>query len=162
MKWCIVGDRGMVKTKGKMALNEKELKYITALTDPQIRKLLKKNIIQLDLFEKDIADVEYDGVRLILKCNEKVRAKKSHRREKKLERLMELIEERNRFVESSKRADPEAGLKRISQWVSRYKLSSFVSLELKDRELVFYIDDEGKRDAAMLDGCYVLETECSP
>jgi len=154
-----VGDRGMVKTKGKMALNEKELKYITALTDPQIRKLLKKNIIQLDLFEKDIADVEHDGVRLIMKCNEKVRVKKSLRREKKLERLMELIEERNRFVESSKRADPEAGLKRLSQWVSRYKLSSFVSLELKDRELVFNMDDEGKRDAAMLDGCYVLETD---
>lgn len=37
-----VGDRGMVKSKTKAALTDKQLRYITALTDPQVRKLLKK------------------------------------------------------------------------------------------------------------------------
>ena len=31
-----VGDRGMVKSKGKQALEESGLRYISALTDPQI------------------------------------------------------------------------------------------------------------------------------
>jgi len=35
-----VGDRGMVKRKGKEALTAAGLRYITALTDPQIRGLL--------------------------------------------------------------------------------------------------------------------------
>ena len=37
-----VGDRGMVKSKGKQALGEAGLRYITALTDPQIRRRLRK------------------------------------------------------------------------------------------------------------------------
>ncbi|MGH9340847.1 MAG: IS1634 family transposase [Acidobacteriota bacterium] len=37
-----VGDRGMVKWKGKQALSEAGLRYLTALTDPQMRKLLKR------------------------------------------------------------------------------------------------------------------------
>src|SRR5712692_3053746 len=39
-----VGDRGMVKSKGKQALAQAGLRYITALTDPQIRGLLKRGI----------------------------------------------------------------------------------------------------------------------
>src|SRR5712692_5148214 len=39
-----VGDRGMVKSKGKQALEQAKLRYITALTDPQIRGLLKRGI----------------------------------------------------------------------------------------------------------------------
>src|SRR5207248_11687661 len=35
-----VGDRGMVKSKGKQALAQAGPRYITALTDPQIRGLL--------------------------------------------------------------------------------------------------------------------------
>ena len=35
-----VGDRGMVKSQGKQALSAAGLRYITALTDPQIRRLL--------------------------------------------------------------------------------------------------------------------------
>ena len=47
-----VGDRGMVKAKGKAALTDQRLKYITALTAPQVRKLLKKDVIQIDRFEE--------------------------------------------------------------------------------------------------------------
>ena len=45
-----VGDRGMVKSKGKQALDQAQLHYITALTDPQIRRLLGEGILQLPLF----------------------------------------------------------------------------------------------------------------
>jgi hypothetical protein len=43
-----VGDRGMVKSKGKEALTAAGLRYITALTDPQIRGLLGQGILQSD------------------------------------------------------------------------------------------------------------------
>ena len=43
-----VGDRGMVKTAGKKALGAAGLQYISALTDPQIRKLLTDKTIQME------------------------------------------------------------------------------------------------------------------
>ena len=45
-----VGDRGMVKSAGKKALDEAGFLYISALTDPQIRLLLSKKTLQLELF----------------------------------------------------------------------------------------------------------------
>jgi hypothetical protein len=44
----LVGDRGMIKAQGKEFLNQAHLKYITALTDPQIRKLIKQDVLQPD------------------------------------------------------------------------------------------------------------------
>ncbi len=41
----VVGDRGMVKAKGKAALGAEAFKYITALTNAQIRTLLKARVL---------------------------------------------------------------------------------------------------------------------
>jgi len=43
-EFVFVGDRGMVKSKGVKALQEANLRYITALTDPQIRRLLNQKV----------------------------------------------------------------------------------------------------------------------
>ena len=39
-----VGDRGMVKAKGKRALATAGFRYITALTTPQVRRLLQTQV----------------------------------------------------------------------------------------------------------------------
>ncbi len=52
-----VGDRGMVKSKGKQALSDAGLRYITALTDPQIRRLLSQGTLQLSLFSEQVCEV---------------------------------------------------------------------------------------------------------
>jgi hypothetical protein len=56
-----VGDRGMVKSQGKQALAQAGLRYITALTDPQIRGLLGTGTLPLGLFHEQICEVEGDG-----------------------------------------------------------------------------------------------------
>ena len=58
-----VGDRGMVKSKGKQELEKLGLHYITALTDPQIRRLLGQGVLQLELFSEQICEVEEEGIR---------------------------------------------------------------------------------------------------
>src|SRR5450756_2592497 len=60
-----VGDRGMVKKAGKQALGEAGFRYISALTDPQIRNRLAKGTWQLDLFAEQVCEVEADGVRYV-------------------------------------------------------------------------------------------------
>ncbi len=156
-----VGDRGMVKSKGKQALKESGLKYITALTNPQVRRLLNQNILQPDLFDQTICEVEHGNLRLVLRKNEKVFRKEQKRREDKLARLMHLVDERNTFVASSKRADAAAGLRRLTDWAARYKIASFVSLSLDGQRIVLVVDESAKAQAGLLDGCYVLETDVS-
>src|SRR5204862_115722 len=55
-----VGDRGMVKSTGKQNLKGAGFRYISALTDPQIRKLLSEKILQMELFTQQVCEVEAD------------------------------------------------------------------------------------------------------
>jgi transposase len=155
----MVGDRGMIKAKGKTALKQAKFKYITALTDPQIRKLIKQSVIQSDLFDEQVVEVEHQDKRLVLRCNPATQRKERHRREDKLAQLKTLVAERNEFVKTSKRAKPEAGLKRLQAWARRYKLSGFVELTLDERTIHWQIDQAAKQAAGLLDGCYCIETD---
>lgn len=154
-----VGDRGMVKAKGKRSLGACGFSYITALTDPQVRKLMKERVLQPELFDTLVQEVEHEGKRLVVRRNEEVRRKETHRRDDKLRKLRDKIDERNAFVAGSQRADPQAGLRTLGQWVARHKLGSFVSVSLEGRMLRCEIDEEAQRHAALLDGCYTLETD---
>lgn len=156
----LVGDRGMLKAKGKEALSAEGWKYITALTDAQVRALLKQGVLQPDLFDAAIAEVEHEGKRLVLRCNAAVRQREARRREDKLARLRALLEARNRFVVDSARASPEAGLQQLTPWVKRHKLPC-VHLRLEGRSIVCTVDEAARAEAALLDGCYTLETTVS-
>jgi hypothetical protein len=69
-----VGDRGMVKSKGKQALQAAGLHYISALTDPQIRRLLGDGTLQMDLFHEEVCEVEADGLRFRSGCGRPVKS----------------------------------------------------------------------------------------
>jgi transposase len=155
----LVGDRGMIKAKGKGQLGQAHFRYITALTNPQIRKLIKADVIQPDLFDEQVVEVTHEGKRLVLRCDPATRRKERHRRDDKLQRLAERVAERNRFVAQSARAKPEAGLRQLKQWVSQHKLSAFVELTLNQREIELQIDAQAKQEAALLDGCYCIESD---
>jgi transposase len=155
----LVGDRGMIKAKGKAQLGEVQFRYITALTDPQIRKLIKADVIQPDLFDEQVVEVTHGGKRLVLRCEPATQRKERHRREEKLQRLVERVAERNAFVAQSQRTNPEAGLRQITQWVNRHKLAALVELTLNNRAIELHIDEQAKQDAALLDGCYCIESD---
>jgi transposase len=155
----LVGDRGMIKAKGKQALENADFRYISALTDPQIRKLIKETVIQVDLFDEQVAEVVHKGKRLVLRRDPATERKEQHRREDKLKQLRQQVTERNDFVKTSKRAKPEAGLKRLQGWAKRHKLSGFVELTLEDRTVQLQVDEAEKQAAALLDGCYCIESD---
>jgi transposase len=157
----MIGDRGMIKAKGKAALSEEGLKYITALTNAQVRTLLKESVLQPELFDTPLTEVDYEGKRLIVRRNEAVRAREHHRREDKLACLREKIEHRNTFVATRPRANAHAGLRQLERWVKRHKLSAFVTLTLHERRLTSSVDEGALAQSALLDGCYTLETDVS-
>ncbi len=154
-----VGDRGMVKSLGKDALKEADLRYITALTDPQIRKLLKQGTLQMGLFEEKVCEVEAGGLRYVLRKNPEIERKQHHRVEDKLAKLIKKVEARNGFVAGSERAVPESGLRQLEAWIRRHKLDRFVRVSLKERMLVVEIDEAAREEVLLLAGCYVIETD---
>lgn len=157
----LVGDRGMIKAKGKQALANESWRYITALTNAQVRSLLKRNVLQPDLFDNEISEVEHEGKRLILRRNPAVRYREQQRREDKLKRLQQKLQERNAYVQEHPRAQPEAGLETLQGWVKQHKLQAFVSLSLQQRRIEAVIDQDAMTEQALLDGCYTLETNVS-
>src|ERR1700675_3869402 len=113
-----VGDRGMVKSKGKQDLKGAGFRYISALTDPQIRKLLSEKTLQMELFNEQVCEVEADTLRYILRKNPEEARRVEHRLEDKLSKLQQKVTERNQHVEKSSRSKPEAGLRTLTDWIS--------------------------------------------
>jgi len=154
-----VGDRGMVKSKGKQALQEAGLRYISALTDPQIRRLLGAGTLQLSLFHEEVCEVEADGLRYLLRKNEDEAAREQHRLEDKLAKLSRKIEQRNEQVMKSARCQPEAGPRNLQLWVARHKLTGLVELHLEGRTMLLERNPPALDRAMELAGCYVVVTD---
>jgi len=156
-----VGDRGMVKSTGKQNLKGAGFRYISALTDPQIRKLLSEKILQMELFTQQVCEVEADTLRYILRKNPEEARRVEHRLEDKLGKLQQKITERNQHVEKSSRSKPEAGLRALTDWISRHKLDGIVQLKLDGRQIIAIVDPQAQQRALDLAGCYVIVTDVS-
>ena len=159
MEVVFVGDRGMIKSKGKTVLAAAGYKYITALTIPQVRKLLREGVLRPEWFTSHVHEVQHGPVRLGLRRSEAVRRKAHRRRADKLAKLHTLITTRNAFVRTAKRAQPEAGLRTLHAWVTRHKLAGWVQVSLQEGDIIATVDEAAQTEASRFDGCYVLETD---
>jgi hypothetical protein len=155
----IVGDRGMIKAKGKAALSAEGFRYITALTDAQVRTLLQQGVLQPDLFDTHLCEAEHGDKRLVVRRNDTVRVREGRRRDDKLAQLQAKIDARNIFVATACRASASTGLATLQRWVKGHKLAKFVTLTLDEQVIVCTVDPEAMAEDALLDGCYILETD---
>jgi hypothetical protein len=156
---ALVGDRGMIKRLGKTALGEAQFHYVTALTDPQVRTLLKRGVVQMELFEETPAEVETGGRRLILRCNPATREREQARRADQWQCVRDRISARNRAMEQKPRLKADTSLRQAQALVKKYRLDSWVTVALEGRKVVWQEDTAAHAVAAQLDGCYVVETD---
>ncbi len=154
-----VGDRGMVKAKGKAMLAAERLRYITALTEAQIRTLVKRGVVQLGQFAEQVTEVHAAGRRYILRRNTAEARKAWHRLQDKLHTVQTLVATRNAKVAASPRCQPKAGLGQVHAWIKRHKLTNLVTVRLDGRCLTLENDVAAQEHAMQLAGCYVLETD---
>jgi transposase len=154
-----VGDGGRVKAKGKAALTAERIRYITALSEPQVRRLLKRHVLQLELFDEQVCEVQADGKRYLLRKNAAEARKARHRLADKLATLRTLVAARNAKVAAAPRCQPAAGLRGLQAWVQRHKLRTVVSLALEERQITLTIEAAAHEQTLQLAGCYVLETD---
>lgn len=157
-----VGDRGMIKS-GQMAdLNEAGFHYITAITKPQIEKLLRDDAIQMELFDEQICEVRQDKRRLILRRNP-VRAEElaASRRSKRAS-VESVCDKQNLYLREHPKARTETALKRVQEKIDKLNIAAWLQIESDERCFRVVVDQEVLENAARLDGCYVLVSDLAP
>src|SRR6266699_7227992 len=94
-----VGDRGMIKSQQIEDLAKQGFHYITAITKPQIDKLLRTGTFQMDLFDQELAEVlTEEGIRYVLRRNP-VRAQEVRdTRHAKLATLQAQVAKQNQYL----------------------------------------------------------------
>jgi len=155
----MVGDRGMLKQAEIGLLNDKEFHYITAITKPQIRKLLREGVFQMELFEERLCEVEVDGVRYILRRNPERAKELARNREDKLSGIRKCLTKRNLYLAEHPGARVEVARRGVEERARQLKIDAWVKVVSQGRSLELVIDEAVRKEAAELDGCYVIKTD---
>jgi Transposase DDE domain len=158
-----VGDRGMIKSQHIADLAQQGFHYLTAITKPQIEKLLRTGTFQMELFEQELAEVLADeGVRYVLRRNP-VRAQEvRENRQAKLATLQALVAKHNHYLTEHPRADAPGALQKLVARAKTFRLSDWVELTLEERAITLTVNASGQQEEAKLDGCYGLKTDLTP
>jgi transposase len=137
-----VGDRGMIKSRQIEALGEAGFHYITALTKPQIEALLQQDTIQMELFDEELAEVETESLRYILRRNP-IRAEEIVRsRQEKLAALRKTVAKDTHYLQEHPRAKVAVGLRQVQARAAKLKLAEWVTVTsvVTDRRLEVSIE----------------------
>ena len=160
----LVGDRGMLKGPqiNEMHSNDFNFNYITAITKPEIDALLNRGLLQMELFESNLAEVVDGQIRYILRCNpirqDEIRAT----RRSKLDAVRALIEAQNEYLDRHPKAQAAVARRKVAEKIAKLRLHGFVSVAGaadNPRELLLEIDEDARAEAEKLDGCYVIKTD---
>jgi len=155
-----VGDRGMLKSQQVEDLLTHGLHYITAITKPQIESLLAQETITMSLFDQALAEVQTDeGVRYVLRRNPLRAQEIQTGRESKLARVRLEAQRQREYLARHPRAKTGVALQKVQAKAKQLKISEWVQLEEKDRQIEVRVASEALADISKLDGCYVLKTD---
>ena len=158
-----VGDRGMIKgpqIEQLQAYQENEFHYITAITKPQIEKLLREGKIQFGLFDQELGELQLqESLRLILRRNP-IRAEEiKQAREKKYQTLLAFVAEQNRYLQEHARAKTAVAKRRVKAKSKQLKIDQWTIVSSKGRTMSLSKDNAQLQEVEKLDGCYVLKTD---
>jgi len=154
-----VFDRGM-KDEPKLAtLRSQDIRYITALTRKEIKKLLENNSqIQLGLFDKqNLAEYEIDNRRYII-CKSDQERRNRRTREILLEKTEEKMRMIKRNVSNGRWKNPAVIAARTERWLRRWKMKRYFEIKVKEGYFTYQKKENVIETAEDLDGVYILET----
>lgn len=154
----LVGDRGMLKGP-QIALLPEAFRYITALTKPQIVKMLHAGVLQYTLFDAQVCEVELQGIRYILRRNP-VRAEQlAAVREAKGVSLRALAAERTRYLADHPKADVGKAVAKVRAKIEKLQAQPWLSVTTAGRSLTVESAEAARTEVALLDGCYVIKSD---
>jgi len=158
-----VGDRGMIKgpqIEQLQAYQDHEFHYITAITKPQIEKLLREDKIQIGLFDQELGELQLQAsLRFILRRNP-IRAEEiKQSRGRKYQSLLAFVAAQNRYLQEHARAKAAVAKRRVKAKSKQLKIDQWTLVSSKGRAISLAKDTEQLQAVEKLDGCYVLKTD---
>ncbi len=156
----MVGDRGMIRSDQKAAAQKAGFHFITALTKPQIQKLLAEKVLQLGLFEEQVQEVlGEDGRRFVLRRNPVRQEEIQRAREQKRQALEAALKKANTYLDEHPRAKVQIQRRHLAARLEHFNVQEWLKLRVRKKRLVLTLDAAALKAAAQLDGCYVVETD---
>ncbi|NPA45686.1 MAG: IS1634 family transposase, partial [Chlorobi bacterium] len=160
-KVVFVGDKGMIKTSQIKEITSTDYKwhYLTSITKQQIRTLVKQEVIQLELFTDELVEVEFEGVRYILRRNPYRAEAIGKNREERISVIQDFVEQQNRYLASHERAREEVALRRVKEKIEKLGLENIFKARIENRRIQLELDEIKLKEQEELDGCYVIKTD---
>ncbi len=153
-----VGDRGMIKGPQIEELPE-DFHYVSAISKPQIEKLLTDGVFQMELFDETVCETIDGNARYILRRNP-VRARElAETRSNKRASIEALAERKNTYLVEHPRAQPSVAKRDLQTFVDKLKFDRYAKVRYRGRALLLEFDEDEIAEAGDLDGCYAIKTD---
>lgn len=153
-----VGDRGMVTKSNIEKLNNvKGLKTISALTHPQIKELLTRKVIQIDLFDdKNILEIidPDDITKRYCLCKNPVSAQRETNTRNAL--IKKTADALTKIASSKRKATTEQISARVGAILNKTKMGKFIIWNIENEKLIWSINQDVLDNEALIDGCYII------
>ena len=180
-----VGDRGMRIRYNLELMEEQEregIEYITALSIEEIRCLINEETLQLNLFSKDLVEIEEQGTRYVLCTNPELEKEQSQTRAELKTKFEEVLHDIKLSYDNrhQKNQANKARLKqgdnnkklvtqfsekqldgykyRVRKASEKYNMQSFYTITINEEKFTVEFDFEKHSKAKQLDGKYVIVT----
>ena len=160
-KVTFVGDRGMIKSAQIRDLTTEKYHYITALSKAEIETLLKKDVVQMELFDETVCEVESEGIRYIYRRNPVRTGEIRDSRESKLRKVCDLCAQKTRYLSQHPRAKVKVAKRIVKEKAGKLKIDKWVDILTRGRNLSVKVKDTELEEEKKLDGCYVIKTDLS-
>ena len=109
-----VGDRGMIRGRQIEDLTTQGFHYITAITKPQIESLLARGVLNMSLFDQELAEVVCDdGPRYILRRNPIRAAEMGESRQNKLGSVQRQVDRQNKYLQEHAKAHVQVAVDKM-------------------------------------------------
>ena len=159
-----VGDRGMIKSVQQQELTVEGFGFITALTKPQIKTLIDRGVVQLELFDENVSEVVLaEGKRYVMRRNP-IRAQEiAFSRASKLHSLQDFVSQQNEYLGKHPRAVLATALKRVHARAARLNIDQWIECasDPAERTIIVNVKESKLQEISLLDGCYCLTTSLS-
>ena len=156
-----VGDRGMLTQKRVEEVQKTDFKIITAMTHKEMRFLVDKESLQLDLFDKmnitEVIDSDNSEMRYMLCKNENEMVKEGKTRQALIRKVSALLTKK---ASVKCKRDPLKVAASIGRIFEKCRIEKFINWTVGERgELEWSLKNDVIDKEAELDGCYVIKTD---
>jgi hypothetical protein len=124
-----------------------------------VERLLKDNVLQLALFTAQVCEVEHKDIRYIVRRNPLRAEEVAAVRCDKQRTMEQWVAKKNAYLAAHPRAQAAVALRECHTKLVRLKIDDWLTGAVEERTLCLRVHAEAQREAAKLDGCYVLKTD---